>query len=107
MRLVGVGVGPGDPELVTLVTQLQKRAAEHLTPDGENDPEVWRELLVDSFGFDEAVYEEVLGTVGAQWRFDEVRESQFQGVGAALVETGELPAQPDYEALYAREYWDV
>ena len=97
----------GDPEVVTLVTKLQKRAAEYMTPDGVNDPQVWRELLVDSFGFDEAVYEEVLGTVGAQWTFDEVRESQFQAVGAALVETGELPAQPDYEALYAREYWDV
>ena len=53
-----------------------------MTPDGENDPEVWRELLVDSFGFDEAVYEEVLGTVGAQWRFDDERESQFEAVGA-------------------------
>lgn len=96
-----------DPEVVTLVTQLQKRAAEYMTPDGENDPEVWRMLLVDSFGFDEAVYEEVLGTVGAQWRFDESRESQFEAVGKALVETGELPTEPDYEALYAREYWDV
>ncbi len=96
-----------DPEVVTLVTQLQKRAAEYMTPDGENDPEVWRELLVDSFGFDEAVYEEVLGNVGAQWRFDEERESQFEAVGKALVETGELPTEPDYEALYAREYWDV
>jgi len=96
-----------DPEVVTMVTQLQKRAAEHMTPDGENDPVVWRELLVDSFGFDEAVYEEVLGTVGAQWRFDETREAQFEAVGKALVETGELPSEPDYEALYAREYWDV
>ncbi|MFC3688681.1 ABC transporter substrate-binding protein [Aquipuribacter hungaricus] len=96
-----------DPEVVTLVTQLQKRAAEFMTPGGENDPEVWRSLLVDSFGFDEAVYEEVLGTVGAQWQFDETRESQFEAVGKALVETGELPAEPDYEALYAREYWDV
>jgi ABC-type nitrate/sulfonate/bicarbonate transport system substrate-binding protein len=96
-----------DPEVVTLVTRLQKRAAEFMTPDGENDPEVWRGLLVDSFGFDEAVYEEVLGTVGAQWRFDETRESQFEAVGKALVETGELPSEPDYEALYAREYWDV
>ncbi len=96
-----------DPEVVTLVTRLQKRAAEYLTPGGENDPEVWRELLVDSFGFDEAVYEEVLGNIGAQWEFDETREAQFEAVGAALVETGELESEPDYEALYAREYWAV
>lgn len=96
-----------DPEVVTLVTRLQKRAAEHMTPGGENDREVWRELLVDSFGFDEAVFEEVLGTVGAQWEFDETREAQFEAVGQALVETGALPTEPDYEAMYAREHWDV
>jgi len=96
-----------DPELVTLVTQLQKRASEYMTPDGENDPQVWRELLVDSFGFEEDVYQEVLGNVGGQWQFDETRESQFEAVGQALVATGELPSEPDYEALYAREYWDV
>lgn len=96
-----------DPEVVDLTVRLQQAAAEYMTPDGENDPEVWRSLLVDSFGFDEAVYEEVLGNVGAQWRFDEERQSQFEAVGAALVANGELEAEPDNEALYAREYWDL
>ncbi|MGJ7442639.1 ABC transporter substrate-binding protein [Aquipuribacter sp. MA13-6] len=96
-----------DPEVVDLTVRMQQLAAEYMTPDGENDPEVWRSLLVDSFGFDEAVYEEVLGTVGAQWRFDEARESQFEAVGELLVQTGELDTEPDNEALYAREYWDL
>ena len=96
-----------DPEVVDLTVRMQQLAAEYMTPDGENDPEVWRSLLVDSFGFDEAVYEEVLGTVGAQWRFDEARESQFEAVGELLVQTGELDTAPDNEALYAREYWDL
>jgi len=96
-----------DPELVMLTARLQKAASEYMTPDGENDPEVWRELLVDSFGFDESVYEEVLTNVGARWDFDEDRQSQFEAVGAALVAGGELETEPDYEAMYAREYWDV
>jgi ABC-type nitrate/sulfonate/bicarbonate transport system substrate-binding protein len=94
-----------DPEVVDLTVRLQQAAAEYLTPDGDNDPDVWRELLVDSFGFDEAVYDEVLSNVGAQWEFDDTRLAQFEAVGAALVENGELEAEPDYEALYAREYW--
>lgn len=94
-----------DPEVVDLTVRLQQAAAEYMTPDGDNDPEVWRELLVDNFGFDEAVYDEVLSNVGAQWEFDDTRLAQFEAVGAALVENGELEAEPDYEALYAREYW--
>jgi NitT/TauT family transport system substrate-binding protein len=96
-----------DPEVVDLTVRLQRAASEYLTPDDENDPEVWRGLLVDSFGFDEAVYEEVLSNVGAQWRFDDERRSQFEAVGAALVEIGELESEPDNEALYAPEYWDL
>lgn len=96
-----------DPEVVDLTVRMQRAAAEYMTPDGENDPAVWRSLLVDSFGFDEAVYEEVLSNVGAQWRFDPERESQFEAVGAGLVANGELEAEPDNEALYAREYWDL
>ncbi len=96
-----------DPELVMLTARLQKAASEYMTPDGENDPQVWRELLVDNFGFDESVYEEVLTNVGARWDFDEERQSQFEAVGAALVAGGELETEPGYEAMYARDYWDV
>lgn len=95
------------PEICRAVALMQKQAAEHLTPGDENDPEVWRELLVSQFGYDEAIYEGVLENVGAVWRFDEERVAQFRGAGDALLAQGALPGQPDYEAIFAREYWDV
>ncbi len=96
-----------DEELCRAAVKMQKEAAEYLTPNGENDKKAWRDLLVDQFGFAEPVYEKVLENVGAQWRFDKVREDQYVGVGKALVASGDLTAEPDYEGLYARQYWTV
>jgi len=95
------------PEVCRMVARMQRDAAEHLTPGGENDPEVWRGLLVDQFGYDEEIYDGVLENIGAEWRFDDRREAQFRGAGAALVAQGQLAQEPDYESLFAREYWDV
>lgn len=96
-----------DPEKTRLIVQMNQAAAEHLTPGGVNDRAVWRDLLVTQFGYDEQVYEEVLSNVGAEWRFDEERRRQFEGAGQVLLEQGTIPALPDYERFYAREYWDV
>lgn len=96
-----------DEELVRVATRMQKDAAEHLTPGGQNDPDVWRDLLVGQFGFEERLATAVLDNVGAEWRFDAKREAQYAGVGEALVATGDLAAEPDYEALYARQFWTV
>ncbi len=96
-----------DPDKTRLIAQMNKAAAEHLTPDGENAPEVWRELLVTQFGYDERVYENVLDNVGAEWRFDDERRAQFEGAGRVLLEQGTIAAEPDYERFYAPEYWDV
>ena len=96
-----------DPDKTRIIVQMQKDAAEHLTPDGENDPEVWKDLLVTQFGYDEAVYEAVLDNVGAEWRFDEERQAQFEGAGRTLLEAGTITALPDFERFYARDYWDV
>ena len=96
-----------DPEKTRIIVKMQKDAAEHLTPDGENDPEVWKDLLVTQFGYDEEVYEEVLDNVGAEWRFDEERRKQFEGAGRTLLEAGTIAALPDFERFYATEYWDV
>ncbi len=95
------------PEVCRAVALMQKQAAEHLTPGGENDREVWRDLMVEQFGYEEPIFEGVLDNVGAVWRFDEERVAQFKGAGAALAEQGALPEEPDYEAIFAREYWDV
>ena len=96
-----------DPDKTRVIVQMQKDAAEHLTPGGENDPEVWKDLLVTQFGYDEQVYEEVLGNVGAEWRFDEERQAQFEGAGQTLLEAGTITALPDFERFYARDYWDL
>ena len=96
-----------DPDKTRVIVQMQKDAAEHLTPEGENDPEVWRDLLVTQFGYDEQVYEEVLGNVVAEWRFDEGRRQQFEGAGRTLLEAGTITALPDFERFYARDYWDL
>lgn len=94
-----------DDELCRAVTRMQRDAAEYLTPGGQNDKAVWHDLLVTQYGFSEQVYQAVLANVGAQWQFDARRQAQFEAVGKALVATGALAAEPDYAALYARQYW--
>ncbi len=96
-----------DEEVCFAAVRMQKAAAEYLTPAGTNDRAAWRELLVDQFGFDPRVSEAVLENVGAEWEFDEARQGQYVGVGKALVASGDLKAEPDYEGLYARQYWNV
>ena len=96
-----------DEELTRVVVKMQKDAAEYLTPKGTNDPAVWNDLLVNQFGFDPKVAVAVLDNVGAQWEFSQARQDQYVGVGKALVAGGELTAEPDYEGLYARQYWTV
>jgi len=96
-----------DEEVVRAAVKMQKDAAEYMTPGGKNDPAVWRDLIVTQFGLDEALYRALLENVGAQWQFDRVREGQFEAVGKGLVEIKELAAEPNYEAMYARQYWTV
>jgi len=96
-----------DPDKTRVIVQMQKDAAEHLTPGGENDPEVWKDLLVTQFGYAEDVAEQVLGNVGAEWRFDEERQAQFEGAGRTLLEAGTITSLPDFERFYARDYWDL
>ena len=93
-----------DADLLAAVVGMQRDAAEHLTPGGENDPEVWRQLLVEEFGYAEPVYEEVLSNIGAVWDFDEERQAQLEGAGTMMLESGVLTREPDYEALYLLDY---
>ena len=95
------------PDVVREVVKMQKAAAEYLSPGGENDPANWEELLVTQFGYEQPVYEAVLENVGAEWRFGDERAAQVQGAGAMLLEQGGITVEPDYESLFAREYWDV
>lgn len=96
-----------DEELCRAAVRMQKDAAEYLTPNGTNDPAIWNDLLVNQFGFDPKVAVAVLENVGAQWEFSKARQDQYVGVGKALVASGELTAEPDYDGLYARQFWTV
>ncbi len=93
-----------DVELLAAAVGMQRDAAEHLTPGGENDPEVWRRLLVDEFGYAVPVYEEVLSNIGAEWNFDEERKAQLEGAGTLMLASGVLTREPDYESLYLLDY---
>ena len=95
------------PDVVREVVKMQKAAAEFLSPGGKNDRKNWKELLVTQFGYTEPVYEAVLENVGAEWRFDDVRVKQVEGAGKMLLKQGGIKAEPDYESLFAREYWKV
>ncbi|MBW3547840.1 MAG: ABC transporter substrate-binding protein [Actinobacteria bacterium] len=93
-----------DGELLAAVVRMQRDAAEHLTPGGENDEEVWHDLLVGQFGYAEDVAREVLSNIGAEWEFDDRRKSQVEGAGEIMLSTGVLNSKPDYESLYLLDY---
>jgi ABC-type nitrate/sulfonate/bicarbonate transport system substrate-binding protein len=78
------------PDVVRAVCQMQKQAAELLSPGGVNDAQQWRELLVDQFGFQPVVYENVLDNVGARWKFDEERVAQVKGAATMLQQQGRI-----------------
>jgi NitT/TauT family transport system substrate-binding protein len=95
------------PDVVREVVKMQKAAAEYLSPGGRNDRANWKELLVTQFGYTEPVYEAVLENVGAEWRFDDARAREVVGAGKMLLKQGGIKVEPDYESLFAREYWDL
>lgn len=95
------------PDVVREVVKMQKAAAEFLTPGGTNDQARWKDLLVTQFGYDEATFRAVLDNVGAVWEFDDTRDAQVRGAGRMLLDQGGISREPDYDSVYAREYWTV
>ncbi len=93
------------PEIVREVVQMQKKAADFLTPGGTNDKAAWKDLLVTQFGYDVPTYEAVLDNIGAVWEFDATREAQVRGAGKMLLDQKGITTEPDYEAVFAREFW--
>lgn len=87
------------PDVLAAASAMQQGAAQYLSPDGENDPEVWRELTVDGFGYEEAVYEALLPNVGYfddSWREQAVAQAERM-VALGLLE--QVPADDDVFAL--------
>ena len=83
-----------NPDLLKAVAKMQRDAAELLTPGGVNSETEWRKLLVDQFGFTEAVYVEALKNVGAVWKFDDSRRRQFEGAADLMLAQGVITTKP-------------
>jgi NitT/TauT family transport system substrate-binding protein len=93
-----------EPDLVRAAVAMQRDAANHLTPSGSNDPEVWRDLVVDQFGLEEDVYRELITNCGAVWELSEFWVDQAKAAGAKMAELGLLQAEPDYDDLIRTEF---
>ena len=92
------------PDLVRTAAKMQRDAAEYLTPGGVNDKAVWKDLLVNQFGYTEAIYNEVLSNIGAVWKFDEARRRQVEAGAQVMRASGVLKKDPDFSTVYALEY---
>lgn len=93
-----------DPDLLTAVAKMQRDAAELLTPNGVNSQTEWHKLLVDQFEFSEQIYKAVLDNVGAEWRFDDKRKSQFQGAADLMFAQGVITTKPKIDDLLLLDY---
>ncbi len=93
-----------EPELVRAAVAMQRDAANHLTPGGTNDPEVWRDLVVNQFGLEEPIYRELITNTGAVWELSDFWIDQAKAAGAKMAGLGLLQAEPDYDDLIRTEY---
>jgi NitT/TauT family transport system substrate-binding protein len=93
-----------EPDLVRAAVGMQRDAANHLTPSGSNDPEVWRSLVVDQFGLEEPVFRELLTNAGAVWELSDFWIDQAKAAGAKMAGLGLLQTEPDYDDLIRTEY---
>jgi NitT/TauT family transport system substrate-binding protein len=94
------------PDLMRAAVAMQRGAAERLSPGGENDPAVWRDLLVDEFEYSPEVYEAVLDNIGAVWRFGDEQRTQMEGAAEAMLSEGVLTREPDIDSLLLLDYQD-
>lgn len=93
-----------EPDLCRAAVAMQRGAAGYLSPEGENDAEVWRDLVVEQFGLPEDVYTELLPNCGSEWELTDAYVEQARAAGAAMAELDLLQAEPDYDDLIRREY---
>lgn len=89
------------PELLSAASAMQVAAADLLSPGGENDPDEWRELTVDGFGYTPEVYEALLPNVGAVGVFDDGWRDQAFAQAERMVSLGLLSAVPSEDDVLA------
>ena len=94
----------GNPDLLRAVAKMQRDSAELLSPGGVNSETEWRKLLVDQFGFSEAVYKNVLSNIGAVWKFDDTRRRQFEGAADIMLAQGVITTKPKIDDLLLLDY---
>jgi len=94
----------GDADMLTAVAKMQRDSAELLTPNGVNNPEEWRKLLVEQFEYSDGVYKAVLDNVGAVWRFDDTRKAQFEGAAELMLGQGVITTKPKIDDLLLLDY---
>ncbi len=93
-----------DADLLTAVAKMQRDAAEYFTPNGVNAAAPWRKLLVEQFEYTEEVYKAVLDNVGAVWKFDQTRKSQFEGAAEMMLTQGVITTKPKIDDLLLLDY---
>jgi NitT/TauT family transport system substrate-binding protein len=93
-----------DPDLLMAAAKMQRDAAELLTPRGVNNPDEWRKLLVEQFEYSEQIYKAVLENVGAEWRFDDRRKSQFAGAADLMLAQGVITTKPNIDDLLLLDF---
>jgi NitT/TauT family transport system substrate-binding protein len=91
------------PDLLRAASAMQVSAAELLSPGGQNDPDVWRELTVDGFGYTEDVYGALLENVGSVGRFDDGWREQALAQAQRMVELGLLTDVPGDDVFRLEE----
>ena len=96
---------PGkDADLPRIAIDMQRSAADFLSPSGTNDPEAWRDLIVNQFGLPDDVFRELLTNVGAVWRLDDFWIKQAHAQGDEMLRLGLLKEKPKYESVIDPQY---
>jgi ABC-type amino acid transport substrate-binding protein len=93
-----------DPELCFMATELQRQAAAYMSPGGNNDLTVWRDLIVNQFGLSDDVFRELVGNVGAVGMLNEFWIKQIKAQGDELVKLGLLKSAPKYDEVVLTRY---
>jgi len=93
-----------EPDLCRAAVEMQRGAADLLSPSGANDPDVWRDLVVEQFGLEDDVFAQLITNCGAIWELTPFWTDQARAAGAKMADLGLLEAEPDYDDLIRTEY---
>lgn len=96
-----------DAELCRAAVDMQRQAANYLSPGGTNDPAVWEDLVVGQFGLEPGVYRELVANVGSVWELNDFWVAQARAAGDMMARLGILDEAPDYDEVLTTEFQPV